>query len=323
MSFSCRSGASSRCARLQQKCLGRALGWIVFSKETEVQGPDRPFGRKKTNVVPQYSSAVRGFAWALLALVFIGAIVGGVSVVKHRQALEEKLVVMIAAFEGPEEVYGIRNEMIEILNADFSNDEDIEIIALPEIVSPSSGSNYARKLGERYSADIVIWGWYRPTENPNITIHIEYLDSKQLLPSDKRETFRPKTTLAELESFDFQPQVRNETSALISSLAGFIDYRDGIYEEAIEHFNQALDNLSAESRLIEIYAETYSNRGRAYYFLEEYQYALQDFDEAIQINPRYADAYKDRGVVYLIIGKNVEAGVDFKKYEELTGQDAP
>jgi hypothetical protein len=94
-------------------------------------------------------------------------------------------VVLIAAFEGPEEVYGLRNEIIENLNADFSDDEKIEIVIIDNVITLTQGSDYARKLGERRLADVVIWGWYRPTENPNITIHIENLSPEQLLPISK------------------------------------------------------------------------------------------------------------------------------------------
>ena len=90
-----------------------------------------------------------------------------------QQEMENKLVVVIATFEGPEEVYGVRNEIVESLNSAFAQDEEVKIVTVYDVVTPDMSSSYARNLGKQYFADLVIWGWYRPTENPNITVHIE------------------------------------------------------------------------------------------------------------------------------------------------------
>jgi hypothetical protein len=121
-----------------------------------------------------------------------------------RQALQDKLVVLIAAFEGPEDVYGLHDEIVDKLNADFPNDAEVEIVTRPEIITPNQGSSYARALGERYMADVVIWGWYRPTQNPNIHIHIENLDPTDVLPLETSATLQPAVTLAELKQATFR-----------------------------------------------------------------------------------------------------------------------
>jgi tetratricopeptide (TPR) repeat protein len=54
--------------------------------------------------------------------------------------------------------------------------------------------------------------------------------------------------------------------------------------------------------------------------LTKYERAIQDYDQAIELDPDYALAYNNRGFAYQALGKTVEAGADFKKYEELTGQ---
>ena len=105
-----------------------ALLWVEFkTDEVEVKF-STPFAPKLKETVHRYPLALRKFARISLFVLFISAIASFMLAMQHRNALEEKLVVLIAAFDGPEEVYGLRNEIIENLNADFSGDEEIEII---------------------------------------------------------------------------------------------------------------------------------------------------------------------------------------------------
>ena len=174
------------------------LGWVGFSKKTVYLKVSFPIGAKIPETSPRYSQPARRIVRVGLVILLLSALVGMYLLGKHRQELKEKLVIMIAAFEGPEEVYGLRNEIIENLNADFSNDEDVEIVIIDDVITLTQGSDYARKLGERYLADIVLWGWYRPTENPNITVHIENLTPEQLYPLEESTTLQPSTTLPEV-----------------------------------------------------------------------------------------------------------------------------
>ena len=215
-----------------------------------------------------------------LGFVFIGLAIGGVGLVQHRRALEEKLIVLIAAFEGPEEVYGLRNEIIESLNADFGDAEEIEIIIIDEIVTLTEGSEYARKLGERRLADIIVWGWYRPTENPNITIHIENLFPDELTAVRSSETLQPIVSLAELESFSFQQQAGQETSALISFLIGIVEYNSSNFESAIGYFDASLGAQSLTPKLLENQYEIYLYRGNSKASLLDHDGAIQDFSQA-------------------------------------------
>ncbi len=208
-----------------------ALLWVGFRNRTITRPAVWPIGGTRTETYPLFKPSYRKAAQVGLSVITLLAIFGFVilgqhlhSQKKYRTEQEQKLIILIAAFEGPEEVYGLRNEIIEKLNANFSGEKNIEIIPVDEIITVTQGSVYARQLGEHRLADIVIWGWYRPTENPNITIHIENLTLEKMLPIRKSEILQPAATLAELESFSFQQQAGQETSALISFLAGFINY---------------------------------------------------------------------------------------------------
>lgn len=222
---------------------------------------------------------------------------------------------LIAKFDGPEEAYGVRNEILEKLNQDFANDNDIEIESVNEIITPNSesGSPRAIELGKSFHADIVLWAWYRPTENPNITIHIENITPHETLPLEESVLLKPVSTLAELESFTFQQQAGQETSALISFLAGFLELQSGHYNAAIERFDDALHNLTASPHLVENRADIYFYRAATHLSIHNHQQAIRDFDEAIQINPQFMEAYLNRGVAFSALGEHQSALQDFEQ----------
>ena len=63
------------------------------------------------------------------------------------------------------------------------------------------------------------------------------------------------------------------------------------YEKSIEYYAKALE---FDPR----HAQTYYNRGLAYFKSDKFESAIVDFTEAIKLNPSYVDAYNNRGVAY-------------------------
>ena len=213
-----------------------------------------------------------------------------------QQELENKLVVVITTFEGPEEVYGLRNEIVESLNSAFSQDDEIKIITVENIITPDMGSSYARNLGEQYFADLVIWGWYRPTENPNITIHIENLSPTQIESLQTSETYRPQAKLTQLESFEIQRQIGSETKTLISFLIGTIKFKIDDYQAAIEYFESILSQNDMSTFINRF--DLFFNLGYLYNNIGNYELSVQYWDKAIEIDPEHATAHNNRGYSY-------------------------
>jgi tetratricopeptide (TPR) repeat protein len=264
---------------------------------------------------------VYGILW--LAVTILAGVVIWSGWHSYVQAREAKLVVLIAKFDGPEEVYGLRNEILEKLNADFANDTEVAIESINEVITPDSksGSPRAVELGKSYQADVVIWGWYRPTENPNITIHIENLIPEQLTLLEKSSTLHPVTTLEDLESFTFQQQAGQETSALLFFMTGYISFKAGKYNDAIARFDNALASTD-EMLLLNNRAKIYLYRGTSHYLLKQYNHAVPDFTKAIELDPNDADAYNNRGSAYQDLGEYDQAIQDYSKSIELDPNSA-
>lgn len=332
-----------------------ALAWIGFkTKEVEIKTVVTRKDQTETTRIekqPAYLLKYRRLAQGGLILILIGMLLGGNSLFQQRQAtqteekvaqlqatqraletqqaqqeIEEKLVVVIAAFDGPEDDYGLRNQILEELNASFKDSEDVIITPTSNIITPVEGSDYARKLGQSKSAKIVIWGWYRSTDNPNITIHIENLSPEKTLPITESTMFKPSIALEDLDSFTFQQQAGQETSSLISFLVGYLYFQTGDYNNAIPNFDKAYNTLQSPSKLYEIEAGIHLYRGNAKLFLGLHDEAIADYDKALELYPNNVNTitldpkswtFYNRGLANLLIKQYQNAIYDFDKAIDL------
>ncbi len=259
-----------------------------------------------------------GYIWLAVTVVAgVGVWYGWTSYVHAR---EEKLIVLIAEFDGPEDIYGLRNEIKINLDSAFENDDKVIIETVDEIITTNSdsGSFRARELSKKYQADLVIWGSYRPKENPNITIHIENLSPEELISIEESEVIRPKASLDDLEKSTFQQKAGEETKALLSYLAGVIEYLSNDYSSALARFDQALENSNTWKDPIFVnYAEMFFFRANSYIFLGDIQSSIQEYSKAIDIAPEFSSAYVNRGAIYLENQQYQQALDDLNKAIEI------
>jgi hypothetical protein len=235
-------------------------------------------------------------AYSLFIISVLTGVVGWIGWQSQVQATENKVVVLVAQFDGPEETYGLHDQIMEELLQATKGYNDTTIIDGKDVVTAGQGSEYARELGEKEKADIVIWAWYRPTDDPNITIHFENLSTTQIEVLQESETYQPQSTLADLESFEIQRKIGSETSTLISFLTGLLRYKAGDYQIALERFEQILVEADI-STYIKI--ETlYSYMGFSHFVLREFEQSIQDYDKAIELNSDLFDAFNGRGITY-------------------------
>lgn len=284
------------------------LAWVGFKPNQSVK--NRVDSKRKSGTKKKSTYTI-GQQIAQFGLLFLFAfiIIGGEVLILRRI---QKLVVVIATFEGPEEVYGLHNIIAETLKDDFQNDSTVKILPVSDIVSVDQGSSYARALGKRHLADIVIWGWYRPTPNPNVNIHIEFLTPPFTNYLNQSTTIRPSVTLADLGSPTFQQQLGGETKSLIYFLEGIIQLQEEDNPAALALFDKSLLALENSTEpLISNQFPVYFFRGSAHSRLGHYDQAILDLSKAIQLDPENATAYNNRGVAYSELHEYEKAVDDF------------
>jgi predicted Zn-dependent protease len=81
----------------------------------------------------------------------------------------------------------------------------------------------------------------------------------------------------------------------------------------LERHQQAINDFSQAIRIKPQYAEAFNNRGNAYYALDQYEQAEADFNQCLQIKPRYSKAHLNRGLVYFQMKKIKESCEDFRR----------
>ena len=147
-----------------------------------------------TIVLIQLFRSKNPFFYIFLAIIIVGGVAGGQAYKTLYQAKMEKLIVLFARFDGPENTYGIRNKIIEKLATDFTDKSLVQILPISEAITPEQGTDYARELGEKYTANCHL-GLVSATANP-IPPHMKNLS----LPGSLAEctTCEPITTSADL-----------------------------------------------------------------------------------------------------------------------------
>jgi hypothetical protein len=90
----------------------------------------------------------------------------------------------------------------------------------------------------------------------------------------------------------------------------------------LERHQEAINDFSQAIRMKPQYAEAFNNRGNAYYALDQYQQAEADFNKSLKLRPRYAKAHLNRGLVYFQMRKIKESCEDFRRACDMGDCDA-
>jgi tetratricopeptide (TPR) repeat protein len=177
----------------------------------------------------------------------------------------------------------------------------------------------ARDLGERYLA-----------RNDSSKALEQFLKALEIYPDDPylhydlALTYDMKGTLDKAE-FHLEEAIRLKPDySDAHNYLGFIYFRDGKVEQAIDSYQKALENLlymnpqdaqlnlgvaylsrkeyhKAAAHLLEAirlvpdFAAAYNNLGKAYEGLKQYRKARHAYEQAVEYNPQNADAYLNLG----------------------------
>ena len=262
-----------------------------------------------------------------LILITITGIALGTAILQNRKSevsrvQDDKVIILIASFDDGDEnqfdPYGIQNALITKLQETSNDYKDVEIITLSEVVNIYQGGTYARKLGENYHADIVIWGWYRPIENP-VTIYIENLSAPLISEINPSQVYTPTGTIDELMQVEYRQKIGTDISSLASFLTGLIRYQKSDFKSSIEAFEDALENTGNSDSLVS-QDDIFFSIANSYSQMDNYQLAIDYYTKTITLNPEYASAYSNRAHAYVGMGQVELALADYSKAIEIDPQ---
>ena len=97
----------------------------------------------------------------------------------------------------------------------------------------------------------------------------------------------------------------------------FSDFESLITDLKNELENEKSQFFSKKTKIKELLARSYGNRGNAYASKGEFDTAIKDYTKAIELNPNYAEAYYNRGNAYYKKGEFDTAIKDYTKAIEL------
>ncbi|MEA5510402.1 tetratricopeptide repeat protein [Crocosphaera sp. UHCC 0190] len=139
------------------------------------------------------------------------------------------------------------------------------------------------------------FGWFILSANAQIKVKQNYIHPIIIAHYDVDELEEVEKTIQE-----------NPNSAEAYLKRGLIrSHSQEDFAGAIADFTHVID--------LEPSAEVYNYRGTAYFWLQQYQNALEDYQRAIALDQNLAIAYYNRAYVYLELGNKAGAIADFRQ----------
>lgn len=96
---------------------------------------------------------------------------------------------------------------------------------------------------------------------------------------------------------------------------GESEVQQGNYEQALAHYNQAIEKESD-------YMDAFLNRAFVYSMLKDYEKAVSDYTKIIELNQNFVFAYLSRGSAFNKLKKFDEAMTDFNRVIELDPENS-
>ena len=185
-----------------------------------------------------------------------------------------------------------------------SEDMGIKVAFINEAACPQS-SEEAKRIGEVYNADLVVWGNYPLGRQDTNNIHVRYVAlSGNQNPSQNYWANLGKLALADI--FELQEgKIGGSVEDVIYWLLGIVHLRNEKYQSALTYLKQIEIKESPE------YSSVHHLIAKCYQGLERYDQVLAAYNKAIELNPDDANGYYNRGAVYQILRQNDQALADY------------
>lgn len=294
-------------------------------------------------VIFQLSRRKSSFVIVLLALAFLGILAGwGLRAYGDLRAAQ-KITVLVFKFDGEKEQAALREQVLAEIKTAAKDLPDVEIINSSELVTKEQGSTYARLLGEKAQADLVVWAWYRTSLAPRINLFVEDVTPAVLSMPQPADPALPEPIVAYLASFAIRRSFTAQTDTFQTLMSGLLNYKSGNYQAFLDDSEKILakkdvsmlvvpfdlifyvgvsHTVRGETQLaLDAYnralkadrkgAAAYNNRALAYVEMKQYGLAIKDCVTALVIDGQYIMPFNTRGMAYLGQGEYDLAIKDF------------
>ena len=280
-------------------------------------------------------------------LLLLGLSLFGVAVWAGRVYIDrlnaQKVIVLVTRFDGDESKYAIRERVLEDIRLAARDMPQVEIIVSDELVSAKLGSAYARQLGEKAQADLVVWAWYQANVAPIANVLVEDVSPAAPGMQLNTEASLPQPNVAYLNSFQTRRAFDAQSDTFVNLISALLNYKSGNYQAFLDRSAQVLAKKDIADYVVpydldfyigvshtvrneaELALEAYnlalkanrkggaalSNRALAYIDLKEYDLAVKDCTTALVVDIQYVPAYNNRGIAYLGMKQYERALEDF------------
>ena len=290
-----------------------SLFYVGFKKDRN----DEEFGfirlreKKRNYRYGNYSKVARiGF----IICVILGLVTGYFSW-QREILLNEKNIILFTNISGPSpDNFRVTYMIYDALSKQMDG-EDITINLQENInITKTQGSEKARRLGRKFHADWVIWGWYGASEtNAKVEIHLENLNTETLSILNKNDSATIESPIAHLNTFEMQQEIGDGLGGLLFFIDGLVQYFNCNFEDALDLFSRAknstswLDDFFGREYVYMYLGSTYYEYGGLDYAKE----SIINYTLAIDANPDIGENYYNRGLLYFYTQQYPEAIDDF------------
>jgi tetratricopeptide (TPR) repeat protein len=193
--------------------------------------------------VPRYPRG-RKLGMLLLCLVGVSLVAAATTALLRRYSPPKTAIILIARFYGPEERYGVRDQLLARLRRDLAPVAGVELRPLRESITEENGPDCARAMGRRCKAAIVVWGGYTATgSSVSLALHHEVLSPapEVSLPGGLEPDVERRAPLSELEDFTLHGDVVNDVELFCLTSLGMTYYASKKWDKAVEALSAAAD----------------------------------------------------------------------------------
>jgi len=271
-------------------------------------------------------------------------------------AAEEEILIVVAEFEdrSVQRDLEIQRLIIDRISLDLAGTE-LENVRLEKapVIEGDDAVEAARKMGEKYRAAIVIWGWYddagfwpnftitRPEEPPHVDLDIQVPEVIYAVPGARATISFTGSIEVTAGEYLFLRDLHMAGEAILPDTFGMyvvekmpaqmtylslftiaqVYFWDEQYNRTLDLFDLAIQRAQ-EGEISNGLAGAWFSKGYIYQTaLGNDQEALKAYDQAIDLDPGFVEAYNNRGIIHAEYGQYDLAFADYNEALRISPED--